>query len=163
MGCKNHQSIRVVRETYKRALKCEVQDMRVLLPVMEVLFSNVHFYTQQLMHCFSSFCNRQSLKIWPAAIWKTSIRSHLVDVKLIVRATKPLAICMCRRVGKECFIQSLLMNAALYMLLYCGHLSNIVYISFHFMTKREKMHYGHRTKEAEVVSVTSSENLCFAP
>lgn len=91
MGCTNHQSISVVGETCKRALKCEVQEMRVLLLIVEDLFSTMHFYAQQSMHCFSSFCNRQSLKIWPPATGKTSIRSHLVDVKLIVRATKSLA------------------------------------------------------------------------
>lgn len=46
------------------------------------------------------------------------------------------------------------MYTALYMLLYYGHLSNIMCMSFHFMTEQAKMHYGHRAKEAKVFGAT---------
>lgn len=153
MGCTNHQSIYVIRETCKRALKCEIQNMRVLLLIMEILFSNTHFYAQQLMHCFSSFCNRQSLKIWPAVTGKTSTRSHLVNVKLIVRATKPLAY-----VCEEGLGRNVLSNLLCMLLCTCSCIMVISLISCPchsiFMTEQAKMHYGHRTKEAKVFSVT---------
>lgn len=76
-----------------------------------VLFSTMHFYAQQLMHCFSSFCNRQSLKIWPAATRRTWIGSHLIDVKLIVRATKPLVYVCEEGLGRN------VLSNLLYMLL----------------------------------------------
>lgn len=163
MGCKNHQSICVIRETCKRTLNCELQDMRVLL-TMEILFSNIHFYAQQLMHCFSSFCNRQSLKIWPAATGKTSIRSHLVDVKLTVRATKPLAYVCAEGLGRN-----VLSNLLLWMLL-CTR-SCIVLISLMSCTchsilwKREqKCTMGVEQKRQKFsVLLSSSENLFFAP
>lgn len=44
-------------------------------------------------------------------------------------------MCMWGRVGKEHLIQSFI-YFALYTFLYCGDLSNIIYMSLHFMAEQ---------------------------
>lgn len=163
MGCTNHQSIHVIRETCKRALKCEIQNMRVLLLMMEILFSNTHFYAQQLMHCFSSFCNRQSLKIWPAVIGKTSTRSHLVNVKLIVRATKPLAYICEEGLGRNALSNLLCM---LLCTCSCTMVISLISCPCHSILwqSKQKCTMGIEQKKPKFsVLLSSFENLSFAP